>query len=117
LERERLTALSALNDRSHTIAGADPSGTIGKAQARIATTQVGTAGGTLAGLVGTYDEVAKRIEAFSEIGIELFMLQFHPFESEIRRFGEEVIPRVRGFAGGERLTHPTRKASAQEMGS
>lgn len=97
-EQARLTALTGLNDRSHMIAGADPEGTIAKTQARMSASQVGTAGGTLAGLVGTYDEVAERIDAFAEVGIELFMLQFHPFESEIRRFGEEVIPRVRASA-------------------
>ena len=57
--------------------------------------KVGTNGGTVAGLVGSYERVAERIEAFAEAGIELFMLQFHPLEEEIERFGAEVIPRVR----------------------
>ncbi len=56
---------------------------------------VGTNGGTAAGLVGSYDTVAERIVAFSRLGVELFMLQFQPFESEMRRFAEHVIPRVR----------------------
>jgi alkanesulfonate monooxygenase len=47
------------------------------------------------GLVGSYDEVAARIGAFHAAGIELFMLQFQPFEVEMKRFAEEVIPRVR----------------------
>lgn len=55
---------------------------------------VGTNGGTSAGLVGSYAQVADRIRAFNDIGIELFMLQFQPFESEMRRFAEEIIPRV-----------------------
>jgi alkanesulfonate monooxygenase len=58
---------------------------------------IGTNGGTAAGLVGSYDEVAARITAFHAIGIDLFMLQFQPFEAEIRRFAYEVIPRVRGM--------------------
>ena len=57
--------------------------------------QVGTNGGTAAGLVGSYDTVAARVRAFHEAGIELFMLQFQPFEAEMRRFAAEVIPRVR----------------------
>ena len=57
--------------------------------------RVGTNGGTLAGLVGSYDQVAERIAAFSAAGIELFMLQFQPLEAEVVRFGTEVIPRVR----------------------
>jgi alkanesulfonate monooxygenase len=56
---------------------------------------IGTNGGTAAGLVGTYDQVAERIREFNELGIETFMLQFQPFEAEMRRFAEEVIPRVR----------------------
>jgi alkanesulfonate monooxygenase len=56
---------------------------------------VGTNGGTAAGLVGSYDTVAERIVRFGGLGIELFMLQFQPFESEMRRFAEFVIPRVR----------------------
>ena len=59
------------------------------------TARVGTNGGTAAGLVGSYDEVAARIGSFHAAGIELFMLQFQPFEAEMRRFAEEVIPRVR----------------------
>ena len=58
------------------------------------TPRVGTNGGTAAGLVGSYDTVAARIQAFHEAGIELFMLQFQPFEAEMRRFAAEVVPRV-----------------------
>jgi len=56
---------------------------------------IGTNGGTAAGLVGSYDTVARRIEKFHAAGIELFMLQFQPFEAEMTRFAEHVIPRVR----------------------
>jgi alkanesulfonate monooxygenase len=59
------------------------------------TPRVGSNGGTAAGLVGSYDEVAARIRAFHAAGIELFMLQFQPFEMEMERFAREVIPRVR----------------------
>ncbi|HEU4658356.1 MAG TPA: LLM class flavin-dependent oxidoreductase [Capillimicrobium sp.] len=62
---------------------------------------IGTNGGTAAGLVGSYDQVAERIAAFHADGIETFMLQFQPFEAEMRRFAREVIPRVRA------LTAPT----------
>ena len=59
---------------------------------------VGTNGGTAAGLVGSYDQVAERINAFHKLGIELFMLQFQPLEAELRRFATHVIPRVRRTA-------------------
>jgi alkanesulfonate monooxygenase len=57
--------------------------------------RVGSNGGTAAGLVGDYDTVAKRIAEFHRAGIELFMLQFQPFEADMRGFAEEVAPRVR----------------------
>jgi len=57
--------------------------------------RIGSNGGTAAGLVGSYDTVAARIKAFNEAGIELFMLQFQPFEAEMERFAQEVIPRLR----------------------
>ncbi len=59
---------------------------------------VGSNGGTAAGLVGSYDTVAARIRQFQELGIETFMLQFQPFEAEMRRFAQEVRPRVSRLA-------------------
>jgi alkanesulfonate monooxygenase len=56
---------------------------------------VGTNGGTAAGLVGSYDTVTRRIHEFYAAGIELFMLQFQPFEAEMARFAEHIIPRFR----------------------
>lgn len=61
--------------------------------------RVGSNGGTAAGLVGTYDQVAARIAAFHRAGIELFMLQYQPFEADMRRFAHEVMPRVRALTG------------------
>jgi alkanesulfonate monooxygenase len=63
------------------------------------TPRVGSNGGTAAGLVGSYDQVAERIVAFNRAGIETFMLQYQPFEAEMRRFAAEVMPRVRTMAG------------------
>src|SRR6202012_2177778 len=65
------------------------------AQTMSKTPRVGSNGGTAAGLVGSYDQVADRIRAFADAGIELFMLQSQPFEAEMRRFAAEVMPRVR----------------------
>jgi len=63
------------------------------------TPRVGSNGGTAAGLVGSYDQVAERIVAFNRAGIETFMLQYQPFEADMRRFAAEVMPRVRAMAG------------------
>jgi alkanesulfonate monooxygenase len=65
------------------------------AQTMSKTPRVGSNGGTAAGLVGSYDQVAERVRRFADSGIELFMLQFQPFEAEMRRFAAEVMPRVR----------------------
>jgi alkanesulfonate monooxygenase len=59
--------------------------------------RVGSNGGTAAGLVGSYDQVAERIVAFNRAGIETFMLQYQPFEAEMRRFAAEVMPRVKAM--------------------
>ena len=58
------------------------------------TSRVGSNGGTLAGLVGSHDQVAERIAAFHDAGIELFMLQFQPLEAELDRFAEHIIPQI-----------------------
>jgi alkanesulfonate monooxygenase len=92
-EFEHLLALSAADDRSRLVAGTDKAVQMMKVNAGVP--RVGTNGGTLAGLVGSYDQVAERIEAFHAAGIELFMCQFQPLAAEVERFGHEVIPRVR----------------------
>lgn len=58
------------------------------------TPRVGSNGGTAAGLVGSYDQVAERILAFHQAGVELFMLQFQPLLAELRAFASEVFPRI-----------------------
>lgn len=57
--------------------------------------RLGTNGGTAAGLVGSYRQVADRMRGFHDAGIETFMLQYQPFEAEMRRFAAEVMPLVR----------------------
>jgi len=64
--------------------------------------RVGTNGGTAAGLVGSYDQVAERIAAFHKAGIETMLLQFQPFEAEMRRFAHNVFPRLQEFRGAKR---------------
>lgn len=71
----------------------DPNVEMFKTFARSA--RVGSNGGTAAGLVGDYDSVARRIADFYRAGVELFMLQFQPFEDDMRRFAQEIVPRVR----------------------
>lgn len=50
-------------------------------------------------LVGTPDQVARRIVEFSEAGVDLLLLQFSPHLREMQRFAEQVIPRVRELEG------------------
>jgi len=85
---EKDTALRAVQ-RANT----DPDSVMARTMAKFP--RVGSNGGTGAGLVGSYDTVAARIRAFHVAGIETFMLQFQPFEAEMRRFAAEIMPRVR----------------------
>jgi alkanesulfonate monooxygenase len=73
-------------------ANVDPKAVMFQSMAK--TPRVGSNGGTAAGLVGSYDQVAERIAAFHQAGIELFMLQFQPLAAEMRCFAAEIFPRV-----------------------
>ena len=97
-EFDYLLSLSRQNDTTQLRAGTDPAVAMMKVNQGVPV--VGTNGGTNAGLVGSYDEVANRIKSFADLGIELFMLQFQPLLPELRRFAENVLPRVR--SGAER---------------
>jgi alkanesulfonate monooxygenase len=70
-------------------ANTDPASVMAQTMAK--TARVGSNGGTAAGLVGSYAQVADRIRAFHDAGIELFMLQFQPFEREMARFADKVM--------------------------
>ncbi|MGB3480885.1 MAG: LLM class flavin-dependent oxidoreductase [Mycobacterium sp.] len=90
-EVARLQALVDAEQRPEISTGTDPKTEMYKVLS--GSSRVGSNGGTLAGLVGSYHQVAERIAAFHEAGIELFMLQFQPLEAELERFAEHVIPR------------------------
>ena len=72
--------------------GADPATAM--YQVLSGTSRVSSNGGALAGLVGSHAQVIDRIAAFHEAGIELFMLQFQPLETELDHFAAEIIPRL-----------------------
>ena len=92
---QHLFALAELDKplRERQKANTDPNAVMHKTFARSA--RVGSNGGTAADLVGDYDTVARRIVDFHRAGIELFMLQFQPFEADMSRFAHAVMPRVR----------------------
>ncbi len=94
--REELNYLQFLADsesRPEISGGTDPKTQMYKVLS--GTRRVGSNGGTLAGLVGSYEQVIERIEAFHNAGVELFMLQFQPIESELDRFADRIIPHFR----------------------
>lgn len=47
-------------------------------------------------LVGTPEQIAEKIERLERVGVDLLLLQFSPQYEEMERFGEEVIPLIRG---------------------
>ncbi len=95
-EHARLLYLSRRDEalRADTRARTDAASVMFAKTDAAASRHVGTNGGTAAGLVGSYETVAARIDAFHRAGIELFMLQFQPFEAEMRRFAGQVLPRL-----------------------
>lgn len=88
-EFERLVAM-----RNTEIVGADKDVVMLKA-VPYERKEVGTNGGIHAGLVGTPEQIAERMRAFEAIGIETFLLQFHPVVEELERFGEKLMPLLR----------------------
>jgi len=48
--------------------------------------------GLKTGLVGTPEQLAERVLAFENAGVDLLLLQFSPQLEEMERFAEEVIP-------------------------
>jgi alkanesulfonate monooxygenase len=92
-ELHHLQSLVDAERRPEISSGTDPNTQMYKVLA--GTSRVGSNGGTLAGLVGSYGQVIERIEAFHAVGIDLFMLQFQPLDAELDRFADKIIPHFR----------------------
>jgi FMNH2-dependent dimethyl sulfone monooxygenase len=59
--------------------------------------------GLRAGLVGTPEQVAERVRAFEDVGVDLLLLQCSPQLEEMERFAEQVMPLVpRARLGADR---------------
>jgi len=95
-EEELLQARIDAESRPEISSGTDPNTAM--YQVLAGSKRIGSNGGTLAGLVGSYEQVIERIDAFHAAGIELFMLQFQPIESELDRFADHIISHYRGQA-------------------
>jgi alkanesulfonate monooxygenase len=94
--RDELAYLQSLVDaeeRPESSTGTDPKTQMYKVLS--GSRRVGSNGGTLAGLVGSHQQVIERIEEFHAAGVELFMLQFQPLDAELDRFADTVIPHFR----------------------
>src|SRR6478752_5157710 len=92
-ELDYLQSLSNAESRPEIAGGTDPKTQMYKVLS--GTKRIGSNGGTLAGLVGSYEQVIERIEAFHDAGVELFMLQFQPIDAELDRFADKIIPHFR----------------------
>ncbi|WP_043364269.1 LLM class flavin-dependent oxidoreductase [Belnapia sp. F-4-1] len=93
-EYRRLLELAAEDTdiKAYVKANTDPAVAMRKTQAKYES--VGTNGGTSAGTVGSYQQVAERLMQFHAAGIDTLLTQFQPFEREMRRFAEHVMPRL-----------------------
>ena len=56
--------------------------------------------GLRAGLVGTPEQVAERVNEFQEAGVGLLLLQCSPQFEEMERFAAEVMPLTGSLAVG-----------------
>ena len=92
-ELNHLQSLIDAEKRPEISSGTDPQTQMYKVLS--GSSRVGSNGGTLAGLVGSYGQVVERIQAFHEASIDLFMLQFQPLEAELERFADKIIPHFR----------------------
>ena len=92
-ELDYLQSLSHAESRPEIAGGTDPKTQMYKVLS--GTKRIGSNGGTLAGLVGSYDQIVERLHVFHDAGVELFMLQFQPIESELDRFADKIIPHFR----------------------
>ena len=54
--------------------------------------------GLRSGLIGTPDQIIKRLRAYEQAGVGLMLLQFSPQREEMARFGAQVISRYSGPA-------------------
>ena len=95
-EYQRLLGLVALEAETRAVQARNTDSAVVMKQTMAKFEKVGTNGGTAAGLVGSYEEVAERIGRFHAAGVETLLLQFQPFEREMRRFAAEIMPRLSG---------------------
>jgi FMNH2-dependent dimethyl sulfone monooxygenase len=58
--------------------------------------------GLRAGLVGTAEQVAEKIDRFQAAGVDLLLLQFSPQMEEMEEFAKTVIGRKSGMVGSSR---------------
>jgi dimethylsulfone monooxygenase len=52
------------------------------------------------GLIGTPDQIAERIVALKELGVNLVLCGFLHYHEDVERFGKEILPRVRALEAG-----------------
>ena len=57
-------------------------------------------GGQTQGIVGSYEQVAERLDDLVQLGADSFILASTPHLEEAYRVGEEVLPLVRGRPSG-----------------
>jgi len=95
----RLLALAAEDEDVRTFVKANSDDKVAMRKTMAKFERVGTNGGTAAGLVGSYDTVAERIIHFHNAGIETLLMQFQPFEAEMRRFAKHLMPRLKAIRG------------------
>jgi alkanesulfonate monooxygenase len=60
-------------------------------------------GGQTNGIVGSYEQVAEKLDQLVQLGADAFILASTPHLEEAYRVGEEVLPLLRGRSGAASL--------------
>ena len=68
--------------------------------------------GPVPALVGSYEQVAERLEEYQDIGLSTFILDGTPHLEEAFRVGQEVLPLLRNRAQTEPLTASSEPSSS-----
>ena len=57
-------------------------------------------------LVGTPERIAERMRRYEEIGVELFLLHFHPMLAGLDTFARKVLPLLPRIGAAAALAQP-----------
>jgi alkanesulfonate monooxygenase len=83
------------------------------AEARTAAAEAGVQ----SALIGSYDDVAERLQAYLELGVERLILNGYPHLEEAYRLGEHVLPKLLAHRARDSAAPHLTNATSNQLGS